>query len=161
MAERILVVYYSLDGNTRFIAENIAGELRADTWELKVKDEVPPTGFMRYIWGGRQVFKEIKPQLALSDIHPKDYDIVFIGTPVWAFTYAPALASFFLAHRLTSKKLAFFCCSGGHPGATLDNMKTQLPGNLLLGEIHFVKPLATEKEKAAERARSWARSLIR
>ena len=42
---KILVVYYSLTGNTKFVAEHISNELNADIEELKpIKDLNPDSG---------------------------------------------------------------------------------------------------------------------
>ncbi|HQP91981.1 MAG TPA: flavodoxin, partial [Candidatus Omnitrophota bacterium] len=84
-----LIVFYSLDGNTRFIARAIAESTGADMMELQPRVQPELKGFMKYLWGGRQVFMKEKPQLLSFQKNPQDYDLIFIGTPVWAFTYAP------------------------------------------------------------------------
>lgn len=158
MSERLrkLVVYYSFDGNTKFVAETMAKTIGADLLELKPKNEMKSHGFLKIFRGGRQVFKKEKPELLPFDKRPEDYDLIFIGTPVWAFNYAPALATFFSKVRLTGKKIALFCCAGGFRGNTLENMKDKLVGNQIVGEIDFVEPLKHNKVLNAEKARRWA-----
>ncbi len=156
---RKLIVFYSLDGNTRFIAKVMAEAAGADMLELKPKDQPAVKGFMKYFWGGKQVFQKQKPQLETFDKNPQDYDLIFIGTPVWAFTYAPALATFFDQVKLKDKKIALFCCSGGGKGKTLSNMRDQLKGNTILGEIDFVEPLRLNVIKNEEAARDWAKKI--
>jgi flavodoxin len=151
-----LVVYYSLDGNTRFIARAIADSVGADVLELKVDAEPPKNSFMKYFWGGRQVMTKQIPSLIPFSQHPEDYDMLFIGTPVWAFSYAPALAAFFSRFSLKGKKVALFCCSGGMKGKTFERMKEKLFGNTFLGEKHFIEPLRRREEQAALEARTWA-----
>ena len=129
-----LVIYYSLDGNTAFVARTMAGAVGADILELKIKNEQKHSGFLKYFWGGRQVMMKTKPELLPFDKRPEDYDVLFIGTPVWAFTYAPALATFFSSVHLKAKKIALFCCSGGTKGKALKKMAEQLPGNEIIGE---------------------------
>jgi len=160
MPSRTLVIYYSLDGNTRLIAEAIAKEAGADLLELKPDKEPPSRGFMKYLWGGRQVFMKQVPSLLPFAYHPFDYDLLFIGTPVWAFSYTPALAAFFARFPVAGKKIALFCCSGGARGRTFVKMRQRLRDNEILGEKHFVEPLRLSPEKAAGEARQWARSLL-
>ncbi len=160
MSCRILVIYYSLDGNTRLIAEAIAKEVGADLLELKTDKEPPSRGFMKYLWGGRQVFMKQVPSLLPFAYHPLDYDFLFIGTPVWAFSYTPAVAAFFDRFPVTGKKIALFCCSGGMCGKTLVKMRRRLRGNEILADKHFVEPLRLSPEKAAGEARRWARALV-
>lgn len=157
---RTLVVYYSLGGNTRFIAQAAAGAVGADILELKPKKELNAKNFMKYFLGGRQVLKKEKPELLHFDIDPGDYDCLFIGTPVWAWTYAPALATFFAMTGLRGKKIALFCCSGGGKGNTLEKMKGQLAGNTFIGQIDFVEPLSGDKEQCALRASEWAKKIL-
>jgi len=160
MSSRALVIYYSLDGNTRLIAEAIAKEVGADLLELKPDKEPPSRGFMKYLWGSRQVLMNQVPSLLPFAFHPADYDLLFIGTPVWAFSYTPALAAFFARFPVTGKKIALFCCSDGGCGRTLAKMRERLAGNDILGEKHFVKPLRMPPDKAAGEARRWAKSLL-
>lgn len=47
-----LVVYYSLEGNTKLIAKFIAKEIGSDIIELKPKKEFPSSGFRKYVWAG-------------------------------------------------------------------------------------------------------------
>ena len=48
---KTLVVYYSLEGNSKLIAESVAGLLKADLLALKPNAEIPATGFRRFLWG--------------------------------------------------------------------------------------------------------------
>jgi len=155
-----LIVYYSLEGNTRCIARLIAETVGADLLELKPKDDISPTGFSRFLKGGGQVMKKAQPELLPFDKRPEDYDCLIIGTPVWAWSYAPALATFFSSTALKDKKIALFCCSGGGPGKTLEKMKGKLAGNEFIGEIEFIDPARRNKEQNAEKAKAWAQKVL-
>ena len=50
---RSIVIFYSYEGNTRFIANTISKEIYADILELKPKKDMNSKGFMKYVWGGR------------------------------------------------------------------------------------------------------------
>ncbi len=158
MANKKIIVYYSFDGNTKFVAENIARIINADLLELKpVRDEIP-RNFMKYFWGGRQVFMKRKPILLPLTLDPQDYDAVFIATPVWAFNYTPPIASFFEAVKLEKKRIGLICCSGGMKGKTFENMKEKLSGNEIIGELHLKEPLRS-KEKSLEKIESWLKAI--
>ena len=155
-----LVIYYSLTGNVKFLAEAMAKTIDADLLELELAEkDMNPKGFMKFLWGGKQVFSKKQPELLLFDKNPEDYDLFIIGTPVWAWTYAPALRTFFANTNLSNKKIALFCCHGGGKGQTLQKMKAALGDNDFIGEIDFFEPLkryASKKQQAIE----WARSFI-
>lgn len=157
---KTLVVYYSFEGNTRLIAHAIAQSTGADIQELVTEDQPKSRGFSKYFWGGRQVMTRQRPKLMPLEKNAADYDVIFIGTPVWAFRPAPAMSSFLESVRLTGKKIALFCCSGGGMGRTLEIMKTSLEGNVFLSTIHFVEPKRTRPEVSEERAGQWAKDVL-
>ena len=55
-----LVVFYSHSGNTKFVGETIAKEIKADVLEIKPEKEITRGG-MKFLWGGRQVVMKTKP----------------------------------------------------------------------------------------------------
>ncbi len=157
---KTLIVYYSFEGNTKLIAESISQEISADKLALKPENEPKSKGFMKYLWGGKEALMRTKPKLIPFNIDFKDYDVIFIGTPVWAWTYSPPLNTFFSNHLLKDKKIALFCCHGGGKGKIFDKMKKALEGNDILGEIDFIEPIKKDTEKSVESARKWAKEII-
>ena len=155
------VIFYSYEGNTKFMAESIAKEIEADLIELKPKNEKKSKGFMKYFWGGRAVMRNIKPELLPLNKDIQEYDVLFIGTPVWAFSYAPALNSFLSENQFRGKKIGLFCCHGGGKGNVFKNMKEALAGNQILGEADFIEPLKKETEIKIQKARDWAVGIVK
>ena len=155
-----IVIFYSFEGNTKLIAENIAKTIGADLLELKPKREMQSKGFMKYVWGGKAVMMKAKPELLPMDKDIKGYDILFIGTPVWAGTYAAPLNTFFSAHSLSNKKIGLFCCYGVREGKVFNKMKEALGNNQILGEIDFRDPIKRETEKNIKKAKDWAGNII-
>ena len=62
-----LVIFYSLERNTAFVAEAIAEAIDAEILELKPKKDLNPKSFLRFFWGGMQVVFKIKPALMEFD----------------------------------------------------------------------------------------------
>lgn len=155
----ILVIYYSFEGNTRHIAQQIAQATAADLLELRTRQEPQSKGFAKYMWGGAQVVMRRRPRLEPLDADPTAYDLLFIGTPVWAFTYAPPLRSFFATVRLQRRRVALFCTHEGGPRNTLLHLRRALAGNEIVGEREFLTPLARSAE-SAEEARRWAAGIV-
>ena len=142
---KVAVIYYSLEGNTKKVAMKISDKLSADIYELKeVKSIVPKTGFLKYVWGGKQVVMKEKPNLEELNINIDEYDCVFIGTPVWASTYSPAIRSFLSKYTIKGKKIGIFCCHSGGLGNTIQNIRDILPGNDFITEIDIVDPLKND-----------------
>jgi flavodoxin len=157
---KMLVVFYSLDGNTRLIAEAIAETVKADLLELKPVKEITRNNFLKYFSGGKEAMTKAEPELIPFDIKPENYDVIFIGTPVWAWTYAPALRTFFKNVRLKDKKVALFCCHGGGPRNFFEKFEEAVKGNTILGKVEFKDPIRNEKERDVQMARDWAKLII-
>ena len=157
---KALVIYYSHDGNTRLIAQTIAEATGADTLELEPTKEVASQGFAKFLWGGAQVMMKRTPPLLPFDKQPQEYDLLFIGTPVWAWTYTPPLRTFFSTTDLTSKKIALFCSYAGNKGAVFQDMKDALPGNNFVGELDFMNPMEPETAESVQKASEWAKNIM-
>ena len=97
-----------------------------------------------------------KPRLRIFGRNPNSYDLIFIGTPVWAGTYSPAVDSFIQRIALADKKVAIFCCHSGRSGKMLDKMKERLACSDIVGQKSFFKPLTFEKVRNARIAKGWA-----
>lgn len=151
-----LVVYYSFEGNTRLISTAIANEIGADIVELKpIKETVQSQWFWKYFWWGKQVIFKEKPELEKNDLNPQDYDIIFIGTPVWAWTYTPAIRTFLEAQNLKEKHIAVFCTHQWWMWKTLESMKSKLNENKIIWEKDFPHVKKQEKESCSQ-ATQWA-----
>ncbi|HBC97872.1 MAG TPA: flavodoxin [Clostridium sp.] len=161
MENKILVVYYSLEGNTKLIAEAVSKAVSGDILQIKPEKDINPKSKMRYLIGGKKSITKEKPELMPYDVKAEDYDVLFIGTPVWAGNFTPAIRSFFAKTNLKSKKIALFNCSGGNSGKTFENMKSELEGNDFVGEIEFKNPLKNDTEKNIEKAKKWAEDVCK
>lgn len=160
---KTLVVFYSLEGNTRWIAETVAARLQADLLELRPKKEYPSQGFHKYFRGGKSVLFRECPELIPQNTQIDDYQNIVIGTPVWAGSYSPPVRSFLSQNRIQNKKIAFFAChaskSADAAGKCFDGLKKELSGNTFVGKADFVDPLKSAKEENAEKAAQWAAGL--
>ena len=154
-----LIVYYSYEGNTEFIARTISTVLDADIIRLTPKKEMDSAGFAKYFWGGKEVVQKKKPELQPYDKDPNNYDLIVIGTPVWAFTFTPSIRSFLANHQFHNKKIALFCCHQGMPGKCLANMERELKDNNVIGKIDFFKPKIKNTDENRQKAIKWADSL--
>jgi len=153
------VVFYSCDGNSAFVAEQIKAQLSADLVRLEIADEKRSVGFAKYFWGGFQAITGKKPALKPRDFDPAAYDLIILGTPVWAGSPSPAMRSFLSETRLSGKKLALFVCHGGGKGKSLDRLRALAPGNTVVSEADFVNPARNKPEEQKKRIADWAKAI--
>ena len=141
------VVFYSMHGNVRYVSEKVAKELGADLIELIPVKAYPDKGAMQFIWGGSAVTFKKKPELEPYTFNASDYDLVIIGTPVWASNFTPPLRTFFENNDLTGKKIAVIATSaGGDSAKCVEAVKAAAGADSLAAVLSLVDP----KEKPSD-----------
>jgi flavodoxin len=149
------IVFFSYDGNSAFIAQQIKTRLNADLVQLYLKDEKKRGKFASILWGGAMVFLRKNPPLKPYNFDPSAYDLIILGAPVWAGSPAPPLKTFLSQTPITGKKLALFVCHGGGPGESQEKFKALVPGNEIVSIADFLLP-RRNKEEAQKNAAEWA-----
>lgn len=134
-APKALVLYYSQTGNTKVVAQEIATRIGADMEEINLVHPYD-TGFRATIercMKEREEGTVIEIQPLTADI--ANYDVIFIGYPVWFGTYAPPVATFLDQTDLSGKKIVPFCTfgSGGLESSVRDMMAKQPNAEILPG----------------------------
>lgn len=110
---KILIVFYSRTGHTRTAANDIAAALGADVEEIAEKQS--RKGIIGWLYAGRDAMKKRSAEIAPLQKNPADYDLVIIGSPVWAWTIVPAIRTYFETNKDKIAKYAFFTTSGNTP----------------------------------------------
>lgn len=112
---RPLVVYYSRTGHTRDVAQKISKYLKCDLEEIE--DTKNRKGLLGYLFAGRDgTFKRLTVIRKIKK-GPLRYDLVIIGTPVWAWNVSAPVRTYLLQNKESFKKVAFFCTHES-PGAS-------------------------------------------
>ena len=112
---KILVVYYSRDGHTRAVAQEIARKLGAEIEEIV--DRKNRRGFFNWFLAGRDAAQKRLTEIGPLSCHPGSFDLVIIGTPVWAWNMTPAVRTYLTQQGDRIQQAAFFCTQGGSGGA--------------------------------------------
>ena len=102
-----LVVYFSRTGSTRKIAQAIADQLGCPIEEItEPKGRKGSIGFMR---SGYQAYRQKSSKINPVAAKMKDFDMVIVGTPLWAGRLSSPVRAFLIQHGKDIKKAAFFC----------------------------------------------------
>ena len=132
-APKVLVLYYSQTQTTKTVAEAIANSLGADI--EAILPVVPYDGDFNATIARSQkeaaegVVCEIKP----LSVNVKDYDVIFLGYPIWFGTYAPPVAGLLATVDLTGKKIVPFCTFGsGGLDTSVKDLQAKLPNTEIL-----------------------------
>jgi flavodoxin len=103
---KVLIVYYSRTGNTRFVAEKIAGKLEADIEEII--DRKNRRGAIGWLRAGMDATRRKETEIEETKHSPSEYDLIVLGSPVWNKRIPPAMRTYINKNDLSKKKIAFF-----------------------------------------------------
>ncbi|MBR2557047.1 MAG: flavodoxin [Methanobrevibacter sp.] len=105
-----LVVYYSRTNITKKLAESICDELDCDIEEIKSK--VNYGGKLGYARGIKDGATGKIVELESMKYNPGDYDVVYLGAPVWASKAANPLISYIKLNEGKFSSVKFFLTAG-------------------------------------------------
>jgi flavodoxin len=152
-----LIVYYSRTGNTKFIAETVAAEIGADTEEIV--DKKNRMGIGGWLGAGKDARAGVETEIEPLKKSPADYDLIIVGTPIWASRVTPAITTYLKKNDLAGKKVAAFFVQDGKKPFEPDQIKALIPNSLWAGNISVTSALKN-KEEAEKQIGEWCQKLV-
>jgi flavodoxin len=135
-----LIVFYSLEGNTRLTAKELASKMDADLLELETVVPYPVGKFSKFLKGGRSAIKAETPELKPYQADLDNYDLIVLGMPVWASMVTPPMRTFLKENSIKDKKVAaFICCAGGETEKAFASL-SELAETTFIDTIRLVDP---------------------
>jgi flavodoxin len=155
-----LVVYYSLTGKTRLAAGAIAEALAAPLVEITEK-KTRKLGPFIYLTGGFGAMTNRGSKISLIDVDIRQYERIFIGSPIWASRPTPPINSFIYQTNFEGRDvIPFFTMGGTTPEKALANMtaKIEKSRGKIAGSFAITSYKVSDEEiitKAKEAARNY------
>ena len=120
----VLVAYFSMqDGNTGDVARAIVDATGGDIYRIMVAEPYPDDDKLRKERLTMEVEQNILPSLQGNTPNFAEYDIIFLGSPVWANHLSQPVKSFLAKYDLSGKKvIPFVSHSGGGRGKTFSDI---------------------------------------
>ncbi|MBP2146732.1 flavodoxin [Methanofollis sp. W23] len=131
------MIFYSGTGQTRALAKGAAEIVGADL--VEVRDRANYSKVMMYLKGAPRARRGEKAEIEPAEIDVGAYDLVAIGTPVWAGNPTPAAHAIIAGLRNCEGKTAVaFATSGAVPGGALEKLSKALGarGLSVVGTFH-------------------------
>jgi len=151
---KALVVYYSFEGNTEYMAKRIASNLDADIEAIRPvsKDDEPPhSGFMKFLKGGFSAIRGEQIDIRSLSVSVTDYDTIILCSPVWASSYPPAVVSFIERYSFSGKDLYVAATSGsGNAKKMFKKISRQLPGNHYKMSLSIKSPVSGNSDEESK-----------
>ena len=126
-----LDAYFSARGVTAKVADMLAAAVGADIHEIHPK--VPYTK-ADLNWMDKKARssiemadKKIRPEIAESNVRIEEYDVIFLGFPIWWYVAPTIINTFLEQYDFSGKKIILFATSGGSKfGKTVEELKVSV-----------------------------------
>ena len=129
LAQKQLVLYYSETGTTKTVAQELQKQL--GTADIESSETVEPYSgdFQKTMQRGQREMQSGEwPALRPLKSKIADYDIIFLGYPIWFGTYANPIVSLLKQQNFAGKTIVPFCTFGsGGLNTSSDALKKELP----------------------------------
>lgn len=154
MNKKILVAYFSATGTTKKAAQALAEAAHADIYEIK--PEVPYTKD-DLNWTDRKSRSSVemsdqtyRPAIADQSAEIENYDLIFLGYPVWWYV-APTIVNTFLeSYDFGGKTIVLFATSGGSGfGKAAEKLKSSCADAAVIKEGKILNGKHSKEELAA------------
>lgn len=130
-----LVAYFSASGVTAKVADMLADAVGADIHEIRPKVPYTKADLNWLDKKSRSSVemnnKAIRPEIVESNIQIGEYDVIFLGFPIWWYV-APTIVNTFLeSYDFSGKKIILFATSGGSKfGKTVEELRVSVSADV-------------------------------
>jgi flavodoxin len=154
---KTLVVYYSRTGKTRFVAEKIASQLKAEIEEVvDLKNRSGRFGFLK---AGYDVTLGNETEIGETRKSPYNFDLIVVGTPVWNSRPASAISTYLTRSDFAGKKVAVFCTNEGMgEDKAVERTKALISNGIIVSELVISKVFEDQEENEIKIS-DWCRKL--
>ena len=155
---RKLVAFFSASGVTAKLAEQLSEAIGADLFEIEPAQRYTKADLN---WMDKQSRSTIemkdqasRPAIARKRDNMDEYDVIFVGFPVWWYVAPHIINSFLESYDFTGKTIVPFATSGGSDmGKTNAALAPSCPGATLMeGKV-------LNGKQTAEKLNAWVDSL--
>lgn len=114
---KVLVAYFSATNTTEGVAEHIADGLHADLYEIVPEEPYTDADLDYHDNNSRTTIEmndpDIRPAIQGSVEDMEQYDVVFLGYPIWWGDAPRIISTFMESYDFSGKTVIPFCTSGG------------------------------------------------
>lgn len=148
-----LVAYFSASGVTSAVAKDLAEAAGADLFEIKPAVPYTRADLNWQDANARSTVemrdKSSRPAMVDKDAKVAEYDVIFLGFPIWWYVAPTIINTFLEAYDFSGKTLVLFATSGGSGfGKTVEGLKPSAPGATIReGKLLNGKPPVSELKK--------------
>lgn len=131
--ERVLVLYYSRTGTTETLANAIYGIVGGDLLQIETVDPYDATFEETVALVEQQQAEGYKPPLETEIRDLEQYDVIFLGSPIWYGNISLPIETFLTEYSVSGKTIVpFVTHNGGGPETSWETLKSYCPDATVL-----------------------------
>ena len=160
MENKSLVAYFSASGVTKKVAEKLSDAVGADLFEIKPKVKYTKADLDWMDTKSRSSIemndKSFRPAIAEKCNNMADYDVVYIGFPIWWYVAPTIINTFLESYDFSGKTIVLFATSGGSGfGDTVKGLRGSVSDTTVIKEGKLFNS-GVSKDKLV----SWVNDLV-
>ena len=154
-----LVAYFSASGVTENVARMLAEAAGADLYQIRPETPYTKEDLNWMDENARSTVemrdKSSRPALADDDAKVGDYDVVFVGFPIWWYVAPTIINTFLEKYDFSGKTIILFATSGSSGfGKTVENLKGSVSDQAVIKEGKLLNG-----QQSVDALKSWVDSL--
>lgn len=123
-AESSATPYYDGYGATEYLAQHIHEKVGGDIEKITPKKDYPTSYQDTADQAKEENDKDQRPEFNALSVNPEDYDVIFVGYPMWWYTLPMVMYTFFDTYDFSGKTIIpFNTHEGSGDGGTYDTIK--------------------------------------
>ena len=158
--KKVLVTYFSATGRTAKAAQLLADTLGADIHEIRPK---VPYSKADLNWLNKKSRssvemnnKSIRPEIVESNVQIAEYDVIFLGFPIWWYVAPTIINTFLESADFSGKKIILFATSGGSKfGKTVEELKVSVSA-----DTEIVEGKLLNGRQSVASVKAWTDTLV-
>ena len=128
---KTLVVYFSASGVTKGVAKKLAEATGSDIYEIQPLIPYTNADLNWMDKNSRTTIemrdKTSRPEIKDTDAKIENYDVIFLGFPIWWYIAPTIINTFLEKYDFSKKRIVLFATSGGSGfGDTVKNLKQSI-----------------------------------
>ena len=153
--KKMLIIYYSHTGNTKYVAEKIREKTGGDLFEIETVKTYPSQYSALTEEAKRELQEGDLPALKKGPPDMSSYDLILVGGPVWWYTVATPVMSFLKQADFEGKRVSAFCTHEGGIGKYFPHFKEQARNAVVLEGLDLYKPRQFGKGEVDKALDAW------
>lgn len=150
-----LVVYYSRSSNTETVAKEISKQVNGDLKKIELNKDIS------FFWAAMTAIMGLKGKVKTTDFNIKEYDNIFIGSPVWGGKTSTPINAFLSDNNFAGKNVFIFITQADNktPNSVYDSIAARVSekGGMVRDSFFVQKDMKNPitANQAAEPVSNW------